>query len=90
MVFRAASDISENETKQNQTKQKNKNEECECDGSQKSIWKQICQQKNVAERVRPGNLRDASWDGASGPFIYCFSFPTFTKGPWQQDRERLF
>jgi len=49
MIFRAASDVSENQTKPN------KNEECESDGSQKSIWRQSCQPKNVVERVQPGN-----------------------------------
>lgn len=48
----AASDVSENQRKQNQAKQKH--EECESDGSQKSIWKQICQQKSAVEQVQAG------------------------------------
>lgn len=41
--------LSSREPKQNRRKQ-NKNWECESDGSQKSVWEQICQEKNVVDR----------------------------------------
>lgn len=37
------------------------NRECESDGSQKSIWKQVCQHKTVVDWSLAGKRREANW-----------------------------